>query len=59
MTSAMHYLPPLLSTIPVNQDASQQASTTQLKDILGALTLGNIEMGESEKFSGEIWSFSL
>jgi hypothetical protein len=57
MTSAMHYAPPPLSTIPVNQDASQQASTSQLKDILGALTLGNIEMRESEKFSGEITNY--
>jgi hypothetical protein len=45
MTSTMHCLPPPLSTIPVNQDASQQASTSQLKDILGELTLRNIEIG--------------
>jgi hypothetical protein len=38
-TGAMHYFPYLSNSIPENQGASQQASTSQLKDILGALTL--------------------
>jgi hypothetical protein len=50
----MQYIPPQLSTIPENQGAFQQASTSQLNAILGALTLRNIEIGESEKFSGDI-----